>query len=179
VLEIIPNWHPVLVHFTVAPLTLASLLFVLGKIAPATISWKENCLTVARWNLWIGSILTIGTVLAGWHAFNTVNHDTPSHLAMISHRNFAFPTAGLFIALAIGAFITRKKEPGVLLVAGLIVATLLLFTTGYKGGELVFRHGLGVMSLPQAEKHEHGGQKQHPHEDHDHNEESGEHHHSH
>jgi hypothetical protein len=51
---------------------------------------------------------------------------------------------------------TRKSIPISWLLAGsLLVAAMLLATTGWKGGELVYRHGLGVMSLPSKSKHEH------------------------
>ena len=53
--EVIPNWHPVFVHFTVALLSLSSLLFLVGVLAPSNASWKKSSLTVARWNLWIGA----------------------------------------------------------------------------------------------------------------------------
>lgn len=57
-MEIIPSWHPVFVHFTVALLIIAAAIHLLshflhhfqskGKLA--------NQLTiVARWNLWFGS----------------------------------------------------------------------------------------------------------------------------
>ncbi len=150
-IEVIPNWHPIFVHFTVALLSVATLFFVLGKLLPSTASWKAACFSAARCNLWLGAIITIGTVLAGWSAFNTVNHDGHSHLAMLSHRNWALPTAGIFIVLGLWSFLTRKKEPSMLLVLSLLAAMVPLGMTAYKGGELVFRHGLGVMSMPKAE----------------------------
>ncbi|MGB9152782.1 MAG: DUF2231 domain-containing protein [Alphaproteobacteria bacterium] len=153
--EIIPNWHPLFVHFTVALLLIATLLFVIGKLAPVTTSWRTSCLTVARWNLVLGAIITIGTVLAGSYAFNTVLHDNFSHEPMRSHRLWALSTAGVFIALALWSILTRKKEPHLLLVAGLLIASGLLTVTAYKGGELVYRHGLGVMSMPQMDGHMH------------------------
>lgn len=160
-IEIIPNWHPIFVHFTVALLSVSALLFVVAAFAPAGAGWKSACLTVARWNLWIGASLTIGTVLAGWHAYNTVPHDGHSHLAMLSHRNWALPTAGVFIAFAIWSFLARAKEPGKLLALCLLLATCALAVTAYKGGELVYRHGLGVLSLPESGN---GGHDHHAHE---------------
>jgi uncharacterized membrane protein len=32
-IEIIPNWHPILVHFTIALLAIATLLFVVSAVA--------------------------------------------------------------------------------------------------------------------------------------------------
>ena len=181
--EVIPNWHPVFVHFTVALLSLSSLMFLVGALAPANAAWKKNCLTVARWNLWIGASLTVLTVIAGWDAYNTVAHDGPSHEAMSDHRNWAIPTALGYIFLAIVSFITRKREStSVIFVLLMVMALAALSVTGYKGGEAVYRYGLGVMSLPQASgdgghsSHDHGDSKGHNtvkpipkgHEGHDH-----------
>lgn len=154
-MEIIPNWHPIFVHFSVALLLTATSLFVLGKLTPRAAPWRTTCLAVARWNLSLGVAITVGTVLAGWYAFNTVNHDGHSHLAMLSHRLWALATAAAFIGLGAWSLIGRKSEPRALFVVGLVVASGLLLVTGYKGGELVFRHGLGVMALPEAESHDH------------------------
>lgn len=164
-IEIIPNWHPIFVHFTVALLSVSTLLFVIGKLLPASASWKAACFTAARCNLWLGVVITTGTVLAGWYAFNTVNHTGHSHLAMLSHRNWALPTAGIFIALGLWSFLSRKQEPSMLFVLSLLAATLPLTVTAYKGGELVFRHGIGVISQPQAEKQE-PSMEQKDHDDH-------------
>lgn len=150
---IIPNWHPLFVHFTVALLLIATLLFVVGKLTPATASWRGTCLTVARWNLLLGILITIGTVLAGWYAFNTVDHDNFSHLPMLSHRLWALSTAGSFVVLGLWSFATRRKEPQLLFVLCLVAASGALAVTGFKGGELVYRHGLGVMSMPQMDGH--------------------------
>lgn len=163
-IEIIPNWHPVFAHFTVGLLSISSLLFVVGVLAPATAAWKEKCLIVARWNLWMGAIITIGTVLAGWQAYNTVAHDGPSHAAMTDHRNWALVTATLFMALGLWAFISRKtQQMGAIFILLIIVAAGLLATTGFKGGEAVYRYGLGVLSLPEVSRD--GGHGSHDHSD--------------
>ena len=154
-IEIIPNWHPIFVHFSVALLLTATALFVLGKLAPRSAAWRPACLMAARWNLMLGIAITFGTVLAGWDAFNTVDHDGHSHLAMLGHRQWALATAASFLALGACSFVGQKGEPRGLFVMGLVAASVLLLVTGYKGGELVYRHGLGVMALPEAEAHDH------------------------
>ncbi len=154
-MEIIPNWHPIFVHFSIGLLLTATGLFVAAALGPRTSPWRATCLTVARWNLWLGAVITLGTLLAGWYAFNSVNHDDQSHLAMLSHRQWALTTAAVFVALAVGSFIGRKREPHALFVIGIVAASGLLLVTGYKGGELVYRHGLGVMALPEADSHHH------------------------
>ncbi len=166
-IEIIPNWHPIFVHFTVALLTTATLLFLVAAIARSQ-PWADAVLTTAHWNLWLGAALTVLTVAAGFYAYNTVTHDDPSHAAMTDHRNWAVGTALLFWALALYAAWWRRRY-GTLnsaFVAITIVASGLLATTAWKGGELVYRHGLGVLSLPQAEGegHAHEAGSDHDHD---------------
>lgn len=163
-IEIIPNWHPVFVHFTVALLSVATLLS-LGSYVVSSDSVRDQLRLVARWNIWIGSVFVVLTVITGLYAYNTVAHDTPSHLAMTDHRNWALATSGLFLVIAVWLAKTVRagKVSGGLFVAILLVATGLLSVTAWKGGELVYRYGLGVMSLPKADTHGHADGEQHDH----------------
>lgn len=154
--EIIPNWHPIFVHFTVALLSVAVGLVVVGPLVKPPL--KEQWQTVARWALWFGAGFTIATALAGWYAYNTVAHDAPSHAAMTDHRNWAIATITLFLALAVWSIVwTRKSKPlGFVFVIGMVIAGSVLASTAWRGGEVVYRYGLGVMSLPKAEGGGHG-----------------------
>ena len=147
-IEIIPNWHPIFVHFTVALLLTSSVLFIVSKVLPES-TYQKNCLIVARWNLWIGMVITIGTLIAGGDAFNSVINDTPSHISMTIHRAGGLITASCFFILAAWQIKCRlHKNVSFIFLVCIIIASSLLLATAYKGGELVFRHGLGVMSLP-------------------------------
>lgn len=156
-IEIIPNWHPVFVHFSIGLLSISALFHLVAAVNGKSTNYYQFE-SVANWNLWIGAILTLVTVVAGWLAYNSVEHDTPSHLAMTDHRNWAMVTAGIFVAIAFWSFQRAKKAIpiGWPLTVVLLVATALLLTTGWKGGELVYKHGLGVMSLPSKSNHDHG-----------------------
>lgn len=153
-IEIIPNWHPILVHFTIALLSVSVALFLAESFVR---KWKLHIqlVTVARWNLWLGSLAAIATVIAGFDAFNSVPHGSEAqHLAMLDHRKWALSTAALFIALAawsLSASLRGKadfrKSKNLVFVALMTVAGLMLATTGYKGAELVYRHGLGVIPM--------------------------------
>ncbi len=163
-IEIIPNWHPIFVHFTVGLLSISALLYLAGLTLK-----KQNLLIAARWNLWIGAAMTVGTVLAGLYAYSSVAHDGPSHAAMTDHRNWALPTAGIFAALALWAAWTQRgaKVVSPVFVAAMLLASGLLAVTGYKGGEAVYRHGIGVMRMPEVQgdgghgSHSHGDMPEH------------------
>ncbi len=157
--EIIPNWHPIFVHFTVALFTVATALYLASQLL-SDITLKEQWATVARWNLWIGMGLTVITVLSGVYAYNTVAHDAPSHLAMTDHRNWAIATAALFASATLWSIFIYRSGKGVssMFLLLLLIASLSLASTAWRGGEVVYRYGLGVMSLPNTGQHAHGSE---------------------
>lgn len=162
--EIIPNYHPILVHFTIALLSISVLFYLLRLFLPINHRWKEQWLNMANWSLWTGCLFAIATVIAGWFAYNSVAHDAPSHAAMTLHRNWAIPTAILFLLLGLSSIrlAIHNKLPGFKFLSVSIIAAILLMVTGWLGAEAVYRYGLGVMSLPKVEagadghNHSHG-----------------------
>lgn len=157
--EIIPNWHPIFVHFSVALLSTAVVLHVISHFVIHAERAKQ-CALVARWNLWLGTGVTLLTVAAGWYAYNTVSHDTPSHAAMTVHRNWALATTAVFLVIVGWEFWLQKKQrvKSWLFSALLVIAAGLLLSTAWYGGELVYRYGLGVMSMPKSEAEGHAHQ---------------------
>lgn len=155
--EIIPNWHPVFVHFTVALFSASAGFYVLHYVTkyikriPAWLSTEFE--TVARWCLWVVCLITIATVSLGFYAYYTVKHDAVSHAAMTTHRNWALMTASCIILLALWSIRCYVKQIKIMLafILALLIIGGLLLTTAWYGGELVYRYGLGVMSLPTAE----------------------------
>lgn len=156
--EIIPNWHPMFVHFSVALLATSAVLFVLTKFAT---HWRleDQWLATAYWNLWLGTLITVGTVTAGFLAFNSVKYDDLAYVAMLEHRRWALATAGTFLVLAIWGVIQYRAQqrPHLVFVIAMAVGGLLLLTAAWRGDELVYRHGLGVKSLPNVDQHPQGG----------------------
>lgn len=144
-IDILPNWHPIFVHFTVALLFVAAILFWIGWAVRES-ALGGTLLTVARWTLWIGAGFTVATVAAGVYAFETVSHSEAGHPQMVDHRNWAIPTAVVWWAIAVWAGWDRRKGRalGLPFLLSLVVAGGLLAVTAYKGGELVYRYGVGV-----------------------------------
>jgi uncharacterized membrane protein/ketosteroid isomerase-like protein len=149
---IIPNWHPLMVHFTVALLTISAVFFVLSKLMSDK---AETFELVAKWTLWVGAGITALTILAGIGAYNSVDHDDVAHKVMKVHRLYAFVTGGAILLFAIWTF--RAKSVSMAMIAGSLVVAGMVGATGYLGAELVYRHGLGVMRLPDTSGagHEH------------------------
>jgi len=157
---IIPNWHPLLVHFTVGLVVTSSLFLVLSKVKG---TWSTVFETVGKWTLWVGAGITVLTLLAGFDAYNTVAHDDIAHKVMKVHRTWALVTAAAILLLALWTY--KAKTINSLVVAASLLVSGLVGYTGYLGAELVYRHGLGVMRLPDSsgEGHAHAGGESHDH----------------
>lgn len=170
-IEFIPNIHPIFVHFTVALLSTSMGLFLLGFIISER-TWSERFLTVAQWNLWLGVGVTVITIGTGLYEYYTVTHDELSHAAMTNHRNWAFFTASIFFVLGPWSLLTywKKRKIKSSFIATLVLATVMLMVTSWKGGELVYRYGLGVLSLPKVVEGTSGDSHDHSHEEEGHGE---------
>lgn len=153
-IEIIPNWHPLLVHFAVGLLSTAVLFYLAAVFLSKRHPWKKQWLDMANWCLWTGCLFAIATATAGWFAYNSVAHDAASHAAMTVHRNWALPTDATFLLIGLWAIILARKErqPGFLFLSFAATAAVMLMITGWLGAEAVYRYGLGVMSLPTVEE---------------------------
>ncbi|MGQ0659152.1 MAG: DUF2231 domain-containing protein [Chromatiales bacterium] len=161
--QIIPNWHPIFVHFTVALLFVSSVLHVFAAMLSPVSPSRAQMALVARWNLWLGFLVSVGTAAAGFVAFDSVVHDDASHAAMKVHRNFALATLALYLPFVITSAIdaVRNRLASGAFAFALLVPTLLLVLTAWRGGELVYRYGLGVQSLPKVEAHHHDHEHAH------------------
>lgn len=163
-LESFGHLHPILIHFPLA------LLFT-GWILDLSLVWtkapqvRSALQSASRWNLLIGGVALVPALVTGWAAYQTVAHDAPSHAAMTLHRNLALASAAVFAALGGMAWLRRRTEwinrwP---FRVGLLFVVALLAATGYRGGLLVYTHGLGVRSLPAQEEGAGHSQGDHPH----------------
>jgi uncharacterized membrane protein len=157
VIEIIPNWHPIWVHFAIA-------LLVTGTVIYAIFGWKATsgtteptqALVVSRWMLWLGGIASLVSLLTGYWASTSVAHDDLAHANMLVHRNWAI---GATVIFGIGAgweFLRRKANRASVFSAALFLAGgAALLVTGMEGAENVYEHGLGVKRLPDVSDHDH------------------------
>jgi len=149
-MTLIPNWHPLVVHFAVALLLTSVGFHLFQALLPKEHRWQSSLSLLARSNLWLGTVFAIITALAGWYAYNTVTHDAPSHAAMTEHRNWALVTIPGFIVLSVYSMFSKAQKMNMIFMLVLLVFAGLLSKTAWLGGEAVYRYGLGVISLPQA-----------------------------
>ncbi len=154
-----PNWHPVVVHFVIALLSAASFFYAVAVFGPA--ARRDGARAAADWTFALGMLALAAGVAAGFYAYYTVAHDTESHRAMTAHRNVALAAAAAFAALAVWRWITRAQAPNAVFAVASLAAAALVLAAGYKGGEVVFAHGVGVQRMPDASAgdghdHDHG-----------------------
>tara|TARA_R110002095_G_C4236942_1_gene238570 strand:+ start:1587 stop:2210 length:624 start_codon:yes stop_codon:yes gene_type:complete len=165
-IEIVPNWHPLAVHFPVALVMTSTLFFLAGLIFKSNLS--KELLAASKWCLWSAGVAAIVAATFGWFAYNSVAHDEPSHAAMTLHKEWAIPTAVFISLLALYAYAIRDiwgRKKKVLVAILLISASLLTSITGWLGGEAVYRYGIGVMRIPNADDHSHSGAESEDHDD--------------
>jgi uncharacterized membrane protein/ketosteroid isomerase-like protein len=157
VIEIIPNWHPIWVHFAIA-------LLITGTVIYASFGWKANAsnteptqpLVVSRWMLWLGAIASMVSLLTGYWASTSVAHDDLAHANMLVHRNWAIGATVIFVLGAGFEFVRRNTNKASVLSAVLFLAgSGALLVTGMEGAENVYEHGLGVQRLPDVSGHDH------------------------
>jgi hypothetical protein len=78
---------------------------------------------------------------------------------MLEHRLWALATAGTFLVLAVwgGIQYRAQQRPPLVFVIAMVVGGMLLLSAAWHGDELVYRHGLGVKSLPNLNQPSQGG----------------------
>lgn len=159
-IEIIPNWHPAFVHFPIAFSTASVFFFLIANLFREK-PWTAQCMITGRWMLWGAAISACIAAIFGWYAYNSVDHDDAGHRAMTLHAYWALAALAALVMVAAWDFRAAHKATATSLglLIPLFVVWLLVINTAWHGGEVVFRHGLGVLSLPQAEHtghtHEH------------------------
>jgi uncharacterized membrane protein len=158
------NVHPMVVHFPIALLTSFLVLEACGVAFR-----NKNLRLVASWMLYLGALGAIAAAIAGLVAEGMVPHGEEVHDIMERHELFGLTVAGLSIILAIwrAAAWTRfsAMAQGLHLFLASIVAICLFFGADL-GGLMVYRYGVGVQSLQQADDHHHappGAEHEHTH----------------
>jgi len=155
------NVHPMFVHF---PIALLSLFFVID-----TAAWifdRQDWRRTASTLLYMGSGLSVMTVVAGLMAAASIPHGDDVHEIMEHHEHLAISTSLLSLALAGWHYIGKSVFEGpAAVLQGLLSAILmlLLILTADLGGWMVYGHGVAVkplMALQQdaALAHQHGGE---------------------
>jgi uncharacterized membrane protein len=143
--EITPNWHPAVVHFPIALLLTGIVSLWLNAILPDT-EFSRQLRTVGHWNLRIGSVFAVIAAWFGLLAFMGVPHDEIAYKAKALHRDWALVTVAALIPFFILSCLRQRLTSHITraFTVGLIIPALLILRTGWLGGEVVYRYGVGV-----------------------------------
>ncbi len=135
--------HAIVVDFAVALLVTS---FVCDLIA-ATVE-ERDLRVVAWWTLQFGTLAAVFALLSGFAAAQGVTGDDHLTRTLLNHRNLAIVTLACFVACLVWRGALRGSLPQRyqgLYWALAVLGTVALILTGYHGGILVFRLGVGVL----------------------------------
>jgi uncharacterized membrane protein len=141
-------WHPMMVHFPLALVIVAALLFVAARLlrsdgAAATLA------IVATWNLVLGAIAAVLALATGLAAVLDLDVGAAVHQAIGLHMKWAMFTTLALVLLAVwrGAGTAQSSRPSWLFLIVLLAAAATLTFTGYRGGKNVYEYGVGVKKI--------------------------------
>ncbi len=144
------DFHPFVVHFAVALLTVSVLFDLL-----AVTTDRPQLQTVGWWNLFTGFLAALFAVITGLYAKNSAILTSGTATLLPLHEYLGIGTALVFTVLFIwrsstGRKISDKWRTLYLTVA--IVGVLAVLTTGFIGGLMVFEHGINVEEVGRLQQ---------------------------
>jgi len=138
------------VHFPLALVLTGALALSASRLLPA--ERAASLATVGTWNLCLGALgalLALGTGLA---AVVGLELGAVARQAVALHVKWAVPTSVLLALLAVwrGAGQAAQARPSRVFLLLLWLLTAALIVTGYRGGQNVYRYGIGVSAARDA-----------------------------
>jgi uncharacterized membrane protein len=150
----LPGWHPIVVHFPLALVVTGALLLWAARLLrherrAATIA------TVGTWNLCLGAMAALIALATGLAAVLDLHVGVAAHQAISTHLKWAIFTTLALVLLAVwrGAGSAPQARPSWLFLIVLSAATAALIETGYRGGQNVYRYGIGVEAAGSSSAH--------------------------
>jgi len=153
----LPEWHPMAVHFPLALTVTGALALSAARVLPSG-RHGATLAVVGTWNLCLGAagaLLALGTGLA---AVASLELAPPARAAVGLHVKWAIFTTAALALLAVwrGAGVDPESRPSRALLAILWAVTAALMVTAYRGGQNVYRYGVGVAQGAELELHSGG-----------------------
>jgi uncharacterized membrane protein len=133
------------VHFPLALIFTATVLLLAARL----LRRDEHAMTVATvgtWNLCMGAAAALVALATGLGAVLDLDIGAAAHQAISTHAKWAIFTTLAIVLLAVwrGAGTEQRSRPSWLFLLVLLAATAALLVTGYRGGQNVYRFGVGV-----------------------------------
>jgi uncharacterized membrane protein len=137
------NIHPIFVHFPIALLSL-SLVFEVLFLLRTEIEFSR----VGWWLHMTGTLGLLLSVATGLRALSEVRLTLGAADIIEYHQQIALLVTGLFTGLLlwrIGLRTTLPQNGRAMYLAAYSAGLILMWLGAWYGGELVYRHGVGVM----------------------------------
>lgn len=144
-MTILPGWHPIVVHFPLGLVVTGALLLLAARILRQE-RHAATLATVGSWNLCLGAFAALVALATGLAATLHLQVGPAAHQAISLHMRWAMFTTLALLLLAVwrGAGSAQESRPSWIFIVILLAATAALVVTGYRGGQNVYRHGVGV-----------------------------------
>jgi uncharacterized membrane protein len=133
------------VHFPLALVTTATVVLSLARLK-ALERYATSLAIVGTWDLCLGALAALVALATGLAAVIHLQVGATARLAISVHLKWAiFSTIGLLLLAAWRAAGTAEgSRPSRLFLVLLWAVTAALIVTGYRGGQNVYRYGIGV-----------------------------------
>jgi uncharacterized membrane protein len=144
-MNLLPGWHPMVVHFPIALTLSAGAALIAAKLVRQQ-PLAETLATVGTWNLCAGGLAALFALATGLAGVLDLHVGPAARAALATHVKWAIFTSLALVLVSVwrGAGSAPRSRPSWLFVIVLCAACVALSLTGYFGGENVYRHGLGV-----------------------------------
>ena len=147
-MRILPGWHPMVVHFPLALVVTAASFLLTARLLRQG-RHAATLATVGTWNLCLGAIAALFALATGLAAAIDLHVGPAARQAISLHVKWAIFTTLALVLLAVwrGAGSAQQSRPSWVFVGMLLAATAALIVTGYRGGQNVYRYGVGVHTV--------------------------------
>lgn len=151
-MNLVPGWHPMVVHFPLALVVTATVLLSAARILRRE-DYVATLATVGTWNLCLGAVAALFAMATGLAAMLGLHVGLAARQSISLHLKWAIFTSVALLLLSVwrGAGRAQNSRPSWIFVVVLAAVTAALIVTGYRGGENVYRHGVGVIMMEQSQ----------------------------
>lgn len=133
------------VHFPLALVLTASVLLWAAGLWSRT-RHAATLSIVGTWNLCLGTVAALFALATGLAAVLHLQTTAAAHLAISLHLKWAIFSTLILVLLSVwrGAGTAQDSRPSWIFLVVLLAAAASLAMTGYRGGQNVYRYGVGV-----------------------------------
>lgn len=141
--------HPLFVHFPIAFFTMFVLLEIIWMFSQKEWIRNSSILTLS-----LGLLFAIPTLLSGEASAENFEKVQQLESLIETHETFAKLTSATFsITFIVKILLLRTNKlntkTNLIVIAIALIGLYFLIQTGMKGGELVYKHGVGILQLKQ------------------------------